>query len=194
MNHELPELPWPKDALEPHISAETLEYHWGKHHRKYVDTLNELIAGTEFEDRPLEEVLASAGEGKVRNNAAQAWNHAFYWQCMAPDGGGKPGGALAEAIESSYGSFDAFKQEFSEAGKGLFGSGWVWLVDAGEGVVSIEPLSNAENPLMFGRVPLLTCDVWEHAYYIDYRNDRGSYLDAFWSLVNWDFVTSRLAA
>lgn len=192
MKHELPELPYAIDALEPHISAETLEYHWGKHHRKYVDTLNELIQGTEFEDKPLDEIVGSAGDGAILNNAAQAWNHDFYWKCLAPDGGGAPTGLLAEAIDSSFESFDAFREEFTEAAKSRFGSGWAWLINTGDGVVSIETTSNAGSPLMSGRIALLTCDLWEHAYYIDYRNDRGSYLDAFWKLVNWDFVTSRL--
>lgn len=194
MKHQLPELPYGLDALEPHLSAETLEYHWGKHHRKYVDTLNELIQGTEFADMPLDEIVSSAGEGKLRNNAAQAWNHDFYWKCMAPDGGGEPKGPLAKAIESTYGSFDAFREKFASAGKSLFGSGWVWLVNTGDGVLSIDATPNAQNPLMTGRIALLTCDVWEHAYYIDYRNDRGGYLDAFWNLVDWDFVASRLNA
>jgi superoxide dismutase, Fe-Mn family len=192
MKHELPRLPYAMDALEPHLSAETLEYHWGKHHRKYVETLNELVRGTEFEDKPLDEIVGAAGEGKLRNNAAQAWNHDFYWKCLAPDGGSKPVGALAAAIESSYGSFDAFREKFDSAGKALFGSGWVWLVHTGDGVVTIDATPNAENPLMSGRIALLTSDVWEHAYYIDYRNERGRYLDAFWKLVNWDFVASRL--
>jgi len=192
MKHELPELPYAIDALEPHLSAETLEYHWGKHHRKYVDTLNELIEGTEFADKPLDEIVGSAADGPTLNNAAQAWNHDFYWKCLAPDGGGAPTGLLAEAIDSSFESFDAFREEFTEAAKSRFGSGWAWLINTGDGVVSIETTSNAGNPLMSGRIALLTCDLWEHAYYIDYRNDRGSYLEAFWKLVNWDFVTSRL--
>ena len=192
MNHELPDLPYAMNALAPHISPETLEYHWGKHHRKYVDTLNELVQGTAFEGKALDEIVGSAGEGPLRNNAAQAWNHAFYWRCMSPDGGGRPAGSLAGAIDSSYGSFNAFREEFTSAGKSLFGSGWVWLVGMGDGVVSIDTTSNAGNPLMTGRIALLTCDVWEHAYYIDHRNDRGGYLEAFWNVVNWDFVASRL--
>lgn len=192
MKHELPDLPYAMDALAPHISEETLEYHWGKHHRKYVDNLNDLIEGTEFEDSALDEIVANAGAGGLFNNAAQTWNHDFYWKCMSPDGGGQPAGRLAEAIDSSFESFDAFRDAFTEAGKNRFGSGWVWLIDTGNGVVSIETTPNAETPLMHGRVALLTCDVWEHAYYIDYRNDRGSYLDAFWDIVNWDFVASRL--
>jgi Fe-Mn family superoxide dismutase len=194
MKHELPDLPYAMDALAPHVSEETLEYHWGKHHRKYVDNLNGLIEGTEFEDSPLDEIVANAGAGDLFNNAAQTWNHGFYWRCMSPDGGGRPTGALAEAIDSSFESFDAFREAFTEAGKKAFGSAWVWLIDTGSGVVSIETTPNAETPLMHGRVALLTCDVWEHAYYIDYRNDKASYLDAFWEIVNWDFVASRLRA
>lgn len=194
MKHELPELPYPLDALEPHISAETLEYHWGKHHRKYVDTLNELLPGTEFEDAELATIVGSAGAGKIFNNAAQAWNHDFYWKCLSPDGGGAPHGELARAIESSFGSFAAFQERFTEAAQSVFGSGWAWLVDSGSGVVSIETMPNAHTPLMHGEVALLTCDMWEHAYYIDYRNDKSSYLDAFWKLVNWDFVAERRKA
>lgn len=194
MKHELPDLPYAMDALAPHISEETLEYHWGKHHRKYVENLNNLVSGTEFEEAALDEIVANAGEGGLFNNAAQAWNHGFYWKCLSPDGGGRPGGPLAEAIESSFESFGGFREAFTEAAKTLFGSGWVWLIDTGDGVVSIETTSNAGTPLMHGRIALLTCDVWEHAYYIDYRNDKGSYLDAFWEIVNWDFVASRHAS
>ncbi len=192
MKHELPDLPYPKDALEPHISAETLEYHWGKHHRKYVDTLNELIGGTEFADAELDEIVGNAGNGPIFNNAAQAWNHDFYWKCLSPDGGGPPGGAVAKAIESSFGSFEKCRDEFSDAAKSVFGSGWAWLINTGNGVISIQTMPNAETPLMHGRIALLTCDMWEHAYYLDYRNDKGGYLDAFWKLVNWDFVNKRL--
>lgn len=194
MKHELPQLPYPLDALEPHVSSETLEYHWGKHHRKYVDTLNELVRGTEFEDAELASIVGSAGAGAIFNNAAQAWNHDFYWKCLSPDGGGEPSGELATAIESSFESFDAFREKFTAASKSVFGSGWAWLIDTGSGVVSIETMPNAHTPLMHGQVALLTCDMWEHAYYIDYRNDKGAYLDAFWKLVNWDFVAARLKA
>ena len=192
MKHELPDLPYAKDALEPHISSETLEYHWGKHHRKYVDTLNTLIADTEFAEAELEDIVGNAGAGKIFNNAAQAWNHAFYWKCLSPDGGGRPEGEVAKAIDSSFGSFDKFRDEFSAAATSVFGSGWAWLINTGNNVISIQTMPNAETPLMHGRIPLLTCDMWEHAYYLDYRNDKGSYLDAFWKLVNWDFVNERL--
>ena len=192
MKHELPDLPYAKDALEPHISAETLEYHWGKHHRKYVDTLNELISGTEFADARLEDIVGNAGAGPIFNNGAQVWNHAFYWKCLSPEGGGRPEGAVAKAIDSSFGSFDKFRDEFSDAAKSVFGSGWAWLINTGNDVISIQTMPNAETPLMHGRIALLTCDMWEHAYYLDYRNDKGGYLDAFWKLVNWDFVNERL--
>ncbi len=194
MKHKLPELPYPLDALEPHLSAETLEYHWGKHHRKYVDTLNSLVEGTEFEDADLATIVASAGAGDIFNNAAQAWNHDFYWKCLSPQGGGAPAGKLAQAIDSSFGSFDAFREKFTAASQSVFGSGWTWLIDSGSGVVSIETMQNAQTPLMHGEVALMTCDMWEHAYYIDYRNDKGGYLDGFWKLVNWDFVAGRLKA
>jgi len=194
MKHRLPELPYPLDALEPHLSAETLEYHWGKHHRKYVDTLNSLVEGTEFEDADLATIVASAGAGDIFNNAAQAWNHDFYWKCLSPQGGGAPAGKLAQAIDSSFGSFDAFREKFTAASQSVFGSGWTWLIDSGSGVVSIETMQNAQTPLMHGEVALMTCDMWEHAYYIDYRNDKGGYLDGFWKLVNWDFVAGRLKA
>ena len=194
MKHKLPELPYPLDALEPHLSTETLEYHWGKHHRKYVDTLNTLVEDTEFEDADLATVVASAGAGDIFNNAAQAWNHDFYWKCLSPQGRGVPTGELAKAIDSSFGSFAAFREKFTAASQSVFGSGWTWLVDSGSGVVSIETMQNAQTPLMHGEVALLTCDMWEHAYYIDYRNDKAGYLDGFWKLVNWDFVAERLKA
>lgn len=189
MNYELPSLPYEMNALEPHISAETLEYHYGKHHRKYVNTLNELIAGSEFEDMPLESIIQKAN-GPIFNNAAQVWNHAFYWNCLSPKGGGKPVGKLAEAIENSYRSFHQFKEEFTKQATALFGAGWVWLVKGMDETVAIEQTKDGDNPLTRGRIVLLTCDMWEHAYYIDYRNDKGRYLDAFWNLVNWDFAAS----
>lgn len=192
MKHEHPDLPYALDALEPHLSRETLEYHWGKHHKKYVDTLNKLIGGTEFEDASLEEIIGSAGAGDIFNNAAQAWNHAFYWKCLSPDSGAKPDGELLAAIESSFESLDAFQEKFTAASTSVFGSGWAWLIHAGNGVLSIKTMPNAHTPLMHGEVALLTCDMWEHAYYIDYRNDKGGYLDAFWKLVNWEFVAERL--
>lgn len=194
MAFELPPLPYPQDALEPHISAETLEYHYGKHHKTYVDKLNGLVQGTEHEGKDLEEVVKSA-TGGVFNNAAQVWNHTFYWNCMSPNGGGEPAGALAEAINSAFGSFDKFKDEFNTNGANNFGSGWTWLVKNADGSVAIVNTSNAETPLTDSNVtPLLTADVWEHAYYIDYRNARPKYLEAFWKLVNWDFVSKNFSA
>lgn len=187
MAHQLPELPYAKDALEPHISAETLEYHHGKHHQKYVNTLNDLIQGTEFENMSLEDVIKKSSGG-IFNNAAQTWNHTFYWNCMSPDGGGEPSGPLADAINQAFGSFDAFKEEFSKSAGGLFGSGWTWLVKNSDGGLAIVNAGNAGNPITEGKTPLLTCDVWEHAYYIDYRNERPKYVSAFWNLVNWNFV------
>lgn len=194
MKHELPPLPYPVNALEPHFSAETLEYHHGRHHRKYVDDLNALIEGTEYEDMPLERIIADAGEGPIFNNAAQVWNHSFYWHCLSPDGGGRPGGNVGGAIESSFNSFDALKERFTEAAVKLFGSGWVWLVKNSEDSVSIDQTKDGSNPLAYGRIAVLACDVWEHAYYIDYRNDKARYMEAFWNVVNWDFVAKRLKA
>ena len=187
MEHKLPELPYAKDALAPHISAETLEFHYGKHHATYVTNLNKLIAGTEFENLALEEIVKRA-TGGVFNNAAQVWNHTFYWHCLAPKAGGEPTGALAQAITLAFGSFAAFKEKFSAAAVGTFGSGWAWLVKNPDGSLAIESTSNAANPMTSGKKPLLTCDVWEHAYYIDYRNARPKYVEAFWNLVNWKFV------
>ncbi|MFN2139485.1 MAG: superoxide dismutase [Candidatus Promineifilaceae bacterium] len=189
MKHELPPLPYEMNALEPHISAETLEYHYGKHHQKYVDTLNSLIPGTPYEDMALEDIVVKAPAGGIFNNAAQVWNHTFYWNCLSPNGGGEPDGALRDALASAFGSVEEFKKQFTQQATGLFGSGWAWLVKNADGSLAIEPLSNAENPIASGRKPLLTCDVWEHAYYIDYRNARPKYVEAFWNLVNWDFVT-----
>jgi Fe-Mn family superoxide dismutase len=175
------------DALQPHISKETLEYHYGKHHQQYVDTLNDLIAGTEFESMPLEEIVRKS-KGAIFNNAGQAWNHAFYWNCLSPTGGGRPVGKLAAAIDGKFGSFDEFRKQFSKAAVGAFGSGWAWLVKNADGSVGIKSTSNAGTPLTTDRRPLLTCDVWEHAYYIDYRNRRPDYVAAFWNIVNWDFA------
>jgi Fe-Mn family superoxide dismutase len=190
MKHELPPLPYAMDALEPYISRETLEYHYGKHHKAYVDNLNNLIAGTEFESLSLEEILLKA-QGPIFNNAAQVWNHTFYWNCMKPHGGGEPDGKLADAIRRDFGSFEAFKEAFSKAAVSLFGSGWAWLVKSGD-KLEIVQTSNAGNPMTSGQKPLLTCDVWEHAYYIDYRNARAKYVENFWNLVNWDFVAHNL--
>jgi Fe-Mn family superoxide dismutase len=191
--HQLPELPYAKNALEPHISEETLEYHYGKHHATYVTKLNNLIEGTEFESMPLEDIIKKATGGTF-NNAAQVWNHSFYWNCLSPEGGGEPEGELAVAIEKTFNSFSEFKEKFSEAAAGNFGSGWTWLVKNTDGNLEIVNTSNAGNPLTDGQQPLLTCDVWEHAYYIDYRNARPKYLEAFWNLANWKFVTENFAS
>lgn len=185
---ELPALPYARDALAPHISEETLDYHYGKHHNTYVEKLNGMIPGTEFEGKSLEEIVKSS-KGGVFNNAAQVWNHTFYWNCLSPNGGGAASGAVAEAIDKAFGSFEAFQKEFTDSAVGNFGSGWTWLVKKADGSVAIVNTSNAETPLTDASVtPLLTVDVWEHAYYIDYRNARPKYMDAFWALVNWDFV------
>jgi Fe-Mn family superoxide dismutase len=191
MEHKLPELPYAKDALTPGISAETIEYHYGKHHKAYVDNLNKLIPGTEFEKMSLEEIVKKASGG-IFNNAAQDWNHSFYWNCLSPKAGGEPAGALANAINKNFGSFAQFKEKFSNTAVTTFGSGWAWLVKNSDGTLSIESSSNAGNPLKDGKKALLTCDVWEHAYYIDYRNARAKYIEAFWNLVNWKFVEQNL--
>ncbi len=190
MVHQLPELPYAKNALEPHISAETLEYHYGKHHQTYVTNLNNLIKGTEYEELPLEAIIQKSSGG-LFNNAAQVWNHTFYWNCLKPNGGGEPTGALAEAINKKFGSLAVFKEEFTKVSVGTFGSGWGWLVKNADGSVELMSTSNAGTPMTSGKTALLTCDVWEHAYYIDYRNARPKYVEAFWNLVNWDFVASQ---
>jgi Fe-Mn family superoxide dismutase len=194
MSFELPNLPYEMNALEPHISAETLEYHHGKHHATYVNNLNNLVPGTEFEGKSLEEIITSAPAGGVFNNAAQIWNHTFYWNCLSPNGGGEPGGELLEAINKAFGSVAEFKEKFSTSAATNFGSGWTWLVKNSDGSVEIVNTSNAGCPLTDGKTPLLTCDVWEHAYYIDYRNARPKYVEAFWNLVNWDFAAQNYAA
>jgi len=188
VEHKLPELPYAKDALAPHISKETLEYHYGKHHATYVANLNKLIVGTEFADLSLEDIVRKAS-GPIFNNAAQVWNHTFYWNSLSPQGGGEPSGALADAIVKTFGSFAAFKEKFSNAAVMQFGSGWAWLVKDADGKLSISQTSNAATPLRDGGRALLTCDVWEHAYYIDYRNARATYVEAFWNLVNWRFAS-----
>jgi Fe-Mn family superoxide dismutase len=189
MEHTLPDLPYAKDALQPHISAETLEFHHDKHHATYVTNLNKLIPGTEFESMTLEDIVKSAPAGGIFNNAAQVWNHTFYFNCLSPNGGGEPSGPLADAIKAAFGSFADFKEKFSTSGATNFGSGWTWLVKNGDGSVEILNTSNAGSALTEeGKTPLLTMDVWEHAYYIDYRNARPKYIEAFWNLVNWDFV------
>jgi len=191
MAHELPQLPYALDALAPHISKETLEFHYGKHHQTYVTNLNNLIVGTEFEQASLEDIVKKSSGG-VFNNAAQIWNHTFYWHSLSPNGGGAPSGKLAEAINAKWGSVDAFKDAFSKSAAGNFGSGWTWLVKKADGALDIVNTSNAATPLTTTDVPLLTCDVWEHAYYIDYRNARPKYLESFWNLVNWDFAAKNL--
>ncbi|HAT1596393.1 TPA: superoxide dismutase [Fe] [Legionella pneumophila] len=191
MTFTLPQLPYALDALAPHISKETLEYHYGKHHNTYVTNLNKLIPGTEFESMTLEEIIMKA-KGGIFNNAAQVWNHTFYWHSMSPNGGGEPKGKLAEAINKSFGSFAAFKEQFTQTAATTFGSGWAWLVQDQSGALKIISTSNAGTPMTEGLQALLTCDVWEHAYYIDYRNRRPDYIEAFWSLVNWDFASSNL--
>jgi superoxide dismutase, Fe-Mn family len=193
MAHELPDLPYPKNALEPTISQETLEFHHDKHHQTYVTNLNNLVPGTEFENASLEEIVKRSSGG-IFNNAAQVWNHTFYWNCLSPNGGGSPTGELGAAIDKAFGSFEEFKKAFSTSAATNFGSGWTWLVKNGNGGVEIVNTSNAGNPLTDGKTPLLTIDVWEHAYYIDYRNARPKYLEEIWKLVNWDFVAANLAA
>ena len=188
---ELPPLPYERNALEPHISAETLEYHYGKHHKTYVDNLNKMIEGTEFADVPLEEIVRKS-QGGMFNNAAQVWNHTFYWNCLSPNGGGEPTGKVAEAINKAFGDFASFKDEFTKLSIGTFGSGWGWLVQRPDGALALVSTSNANTPLTGEDTALLTCDVWEHAYYIDYRNARPKYLEAFWNLVNWDFVAANM--
>lgn len=190
--HALPDLPYAENALEPHISAETLQYHYGKHHATYVDKLNGLIPGTEFESATLEEIIMKSSGG-IFNNAAQVWNHTFYWNCLSPNGGGEPSAELADAINSTFGSVDAFKEQFSTSAVNNFGSGWTWLVKNADGSLEIVNTSNAANPMTDGKQPLLTCDVWEHAYYVDYRNARPKYVESFWNLVNWEFVAANFA-
>lgn len=191
MAYELPALPYELDSLAPHISRETLEYHYGKHHQAYVNNLNNLVPGTEFEGMTLEEIINNA-KGGIFNNAAQIWNHTFYWHSLAPNGGGEPTGALADAINKHFGSFASFQETFSKTAATLFGSGWAWLVKNADGSLAIEGTNNADTPMTSGKTALLTCDVWEHAYYIDYRNARPEYIKHFWNLVNWDFVTSNM--
>ncbi|MBY0578601.1 MAG: superoxide dismutase [Fe] [Burkholderiales bacterium] len=192
MEHKLPELPYAMDALAPHISKETLEYHYGKHHQTYVTNLNNLVKGTEFENLSLEEIVMKSSGG-IFNNAAQIWNHSFYWNCLSPNGGGEPSGALGDAINAKFASFDEFKKQFTQTSVTTFGSGWGWLVKNSDGSIELMSTSNAATPMTSGKTALLTCDVWEHAYYIDYRNRRPDYVGAFWNLVNWDFVSANFA-
>ena len=180
------------DALQPHISRETLEYHYGKHHQAYIDKLNELIQGTEFESAGLEDIVRKSS-GAIFNNAAQVWNHSFYWNCLSPKGGGAASGGLGDAIEKQWGSLAVFQEAFSKAAASNFGSGWTWLVKKVDASLYIANTRNADNPISSTDRPLMTCDVWEHAYYIDYRNARPKYIDAFWRVVNWDFVAKNYA-
>ena len=193
MAFELPELPYAKDALAPHISEETLEFHYGKHHKTYVDKLNGLVPGSEYEGKGLEEIIKTSS-GPVFNNAAQIWNHTFYWHCLSPNGGGAPTGAVAAAIDEAFGSFEDFKAKFTDKAINNFGSSWTWLVKDASGKLDIVNTSNAGTPMTDGLTALLTVDLWEHAYYIDFRNARPKYMEAFWSLVNWEFVNQNLGA
>ena len=192
MSIELPALPYARDALQPHISSETLDFHYGKHHQAYVDNLNKMIVGTEFADADLETIVKKS-QGGMFNNAAQIWNHTFYWNSLAPNAGGEPKGKLADAIVKAFGSFAAFKEEFTKAAIGTFGSGWAWLVQRADGGLALVSTSNAATPITGTDRPLLTCDVWEHAYYIDYRNARPKYVEAFWNLANWEFAAAQMA-
>ncbi|NCN11322.1 MAG: superoxide dismutase [Fe] [Leptospira sp.] len=187
MEHKLPELPYPKNALAPTISEETLEFHYGKHHQAYVTNLNNLIKGGEFENSSLEDIIKKSSGG-IFNNAAQVWNHTFYWHSLAPKAGGEPSGKIGEAINKSFGSFATFKEKFSASAAGNFGSGWTWLIKKADGSLEIVNTSNAGCPVKEGLNPILTIDVWEHAYYVDYRNARPKYIEAFWNLVNWKFA------
>jgi Fe-Mn family superoxide dismutase len=196
MAFQLPPLPYPENALEPHISARTLQFHHGKHHKKYIDTLNDLIKGTPFEKQSLEEIIVAAAKDraqmKIFNNAAQTWNHTFFWQCMAPKGGGEPKGELAKRIQADFGGFDKFRKSFTDAAVAQFGSGWAWLVSA-NGKLKITTTGNADLPLAHGETALLTCDVWEHAYYLDYQNDRAKFVETFLgNLANWQFAEEQL--
>jgi Fe-Mn family superoxide dismutase len=192
MAFQLPELPYPMDALAPHISAETLEYHHGKHHAAYVKKSNELIKGTKFANASLDEILKTAEPGPLFNNVEQHYNHSFYWKCLSPKGGGEPKGPVADAIKKAFGSFDSFKDKFSKAAVEHFGSGWAWLVRDKDGSIQVLTTHDAGCPIRQGQSPIITCDVWEHAYYIDYRNERPKYVEAFWKVVNWEFANQNL--
>lgn len=191
MEHKLPDLPYAKTALAPHISEETLDFHYGKHHATYVAKLNGLLPSSEFENASLEEIMKNAPAGGIFNNAAQIWNHTFYWNSLAPKGD-EPSGDLLSGIEKGFGSVNDFKEQFTASAVNNFGSGWTWLVKKNDGTLAIVNTSNAANPLCDGDTPLLTCDVWEHAYYIDYRNLRPKYMEAFWQIVNWNFAEKNL--
>lgn len=191
MEHQLPQLPYALDALSPHLSKETLEYHYGKHHQGYITNLNNLIKGTEFESMTLEDIVKKSS-GSIFNNAAQTWNHTFYWYCLTPNKT-SPSGALLDAINTKWGNFEEFKKAFAQVSVGTFGSGWGWLVKTPNGELDLVSTSNAATPLTTNNTPILTCDVWEHAYYIDYRNSRPNYLESFFNIVNWDFVAKNFA-
>ena len=193
MTHQLPKLPYALDALEPHIDATTVGIHYGKHHQTYADNLNKLVPGTEFADATLEQIVRKA-QGPIFNNAAQVWNHTFYWEGMKPNGGGEPNGELRAAIEKSFGNFAGFKEQLSKISVTQFGSGWGWLVKKKDGTLAVVQTGNAANPLTTGDVPLLTCDVWEHAYYLKYQNRRADYVGSWWNVINWDAVAARLNA
>ena len=193
MAYELPALPYGKNALEPVISQETIEFHYGKHHQTYVTNLNNLVPGTELEGQSLEDIIMKSSGG-VFNNAAQVWNHTFYWNCLSPNGGGEPSGALADAISAKFGSLDEFKKQFAQSAATNFGSGWTWLVKNADGSIEIFNTSNAGTPMTEGKTALLTVDVWEHAYYVNYRNARPKYLEAIWKIINWDFVAANFAS
>jgi Fe-Mn family superoxide dismutase len=190
MPFELPRLPYAADALQPVISKQTIEFHYGKHHQAYVNNLNNLVPGTRFEHASLEQIIKEA-DGGIFNNAAQIWNHTFYFESFSPAGAREPVGALAELINSTFGSFSAFKEQFNKSATTLFGSGWAWLVKMPDGSLAITQESNAGNPLKKGQVPLLTCDVWEHAYYLDYQNKRPDYVQAFWNIIDWHVIAKR---
>jgi Fe-Mn family superoxide dismutase len=194
MTHPLPKLPYAQDALEPHIDATTVGIHHGKHHQTYVDNLNKLVPGTAFADLTLDQIIVKAPSGPVFNNAAQIWNHTFYWDGLAPKGGGEPKGDLLKAIEKSFGNFAGFKEQLSKMSVTQFGSGWGWLTLKKDGALAVVQTGNAGNPLTSGETPLLTCDVWEHAYYLKYQNRRADYVNAWWNVINWDAVAARYAA
>ena len=192
MAYQLPKLPYALDALEPHIDATTISIHYGKHHQTYADNLNKLVPGTEFADASLEQIILKA-QGPIFNNAAQVWNHTFYWDGMKPQGGGEPKGELLAALEKSFGNFTSFKEQLSKTSVTQFGSGWGWLVKKKDGALAVVQTGNAANPLTAGDVPLLTCDVWEHAYYLKYQNRRADYVGSWWNVINWDAVAARFA-
>ncbi len=191
MSITLPELPYPRTALTPHISEETINYHYGKHHQSYVNKLNTLLQNSEFEKASLEEMIKES-KGAIFNNSAQVWNHTFYWNSLSPEGGGSPPQEAADILEKHFGSMEKFKEQFTACAIGQFGSGWAWLVKTAEGHLQVQSTGNAGNPIQTGSTPLLTCDVWEHAYYLDYKNARPAYMEAFWNIVNWDFLNKNL--